>query len=242
MEPSNRKIVTRSPSRTVRIINLPSLLPAPVEAESSLEADFVQRAALIPGVVALIAQPFLLPVSPKGYTPDFLLSYSCCDHKAIIEIKVARKVARYQPLFDRAAAFLKEKGYAFYVVTEKVLRRENVDHRVSQILRYAKSSFSSAETSRAVQVLVAYPQGLPIGTLRNKAGVSRELILHLIACRRLTTGPRLLTDDAAVISCVPKQTHEAEKPLEAVLGIKPWIASNGENSFQPDSDDLRTGG
>lgn len=242
MEPSDRKIVTRSPSRTVRIINLPSLLPTPVEAESSLEADFVQRAALIPGTAALIAQPFRLPISPRGYTPDYLVSFSCCNAKAIVEIKIASKVARYQPMFDRAAFFLQEKGYAFFVITEKVLRLQGVDQRVSQILRYAKSSFPSADTSRAVQVLTDYPQGLAIGTLCKKAGVSRELILHLIARRRLTTGPRLLTDDAAVISCVPKRTHEAEKPLEIVLGITPWPANNGENSFQPDSDDLRTEG
>jgi hypothetical protein len=242
VEPSNRKIVTRSPSRTVRIINLPSLLPAPVEAESSLEADFVRRAVLIPGAVALIAQPFRLPVSPKGYTPDYLLSYSCYDKKAIIEIKIARKVARYQALFDRAAVFLNEKGYAFYVVTEKVLRRDGVDQRVSQILRYAKSSFPSADISRADQVLVDYPRGLPIGTLCKKAGVSRELVLHLIARRRLTTGARFLTDDAAVISCVPKRTHESERPLETILGTKPWPSSNRESLQEPDSEDLRTEG
>lgn len=240
MEPSNRKIVTRSPSRTVRIINLPTLLPHPVEAESSLEADFILRAALLPGTAALIAQPFHLPVSTKGYTPDYLLTFTCNDLKAVIEIKIESKVARYKPLFDRAARFLEDHGYTFYVVTEKVIRLNGIDQRVSLILRYAKASYPPAEIDRAIQVLVDYPRGLPIGTLRKKAGVSQEVLLHLIARRQLTTGPRFLTDDAAVVTCVPIRTHDAENPLETVLGITPWIASCGESSVQPDSDHQRT--
>lgn len=226
MEPSDRKIVTRSPQRTVRLINLPNLLPAPVEAESSLEADFVQRAALVPDTSTLIAQPFRLPVSPKGYTPDYLQTFSGCELKAVVEIKIARQLARYKSLFDDAAGFLREKGYTFYVVTEKELRRENINQRVTRVLRYAKAHHSQEVCARIEHVMAEYPKGLPIGSLCRKADVSRELILHLIANRRLVTGYRLLIDDAAVITLPCNPTASGRNPFEHALGISPWESTD----------------
>lgn len=236
MEPSKRKIVTRSPSRTVRIINLPPLLPAAVEAESSLEADFVQRAALLQSIAAVVAQPFRLPASPRGYTPDYLLTFTCCDLKAVVEIKIATKVEAYRPIFNVAAAFLKEKGYTFYVVTEKVLRLNEVDQRVSRILRYAKSTYPVADCNRTEALLASYPCGLPIGTLRRKAGVSRELLFHLIAHRRVTTGRRLLIDDSAIIRSIPTKRNTEGNPLETALGVTPWPVSSERSKALRDPD------
>jgi hypothetical protein len=222
MEPSNRKIISRSPSRTVRIINLPGLLQAPVAAESSLEADYVHRAALVPKTSTLLAQPFRLPISPKGYTPDYLQTFSNSTLKAVIEIKIERKLADYKSLFDSAAAFLRDKGYTFYVVTEKVLHCQNVDLRTKQILRYAKAVFPQPDCEHVEQLLAEYPEGLPMGTLRRKARISLELILHLIATKRISTGHRLLFDDSVVVKQAPKPGSCADNPLEEALGIKPW--------------------
>lgn len=225
MEASNRKIVTRSPKRTVRIINLPTLLPTPVAAESSLEANFVQRAALVPDTRALVAQPFRLPVTPNGYTPDYLQTFSNYDLKAVIEVKIARQLTRYKSVFDSAASFLRENGYTFYVVTEKVLRFEKIEQRISRILRYAKAIYPQEDCTRIEQMLTEYPKGLPIGSLCRKTGVSRELLLHLIANRRLSTGHRLLIDDAAVIT-LPRNLSASSNPLEDVLGIPSWESIN----------------
>lgn len=222
MEPSNRKIISRSPSRTVRIINLPGLLQTSVAAESSLEADYVHRAALVPKTNALLAQPFRLPISPKGYTPDYLQTFSDSTLKAVIEIKIERKLADYKSLFDSAAAFLREKGYTFYVVTEKVLQHHDIDQRAKLILRYAKATFPQPDCEHVEQLLAEYPEGLPLGTLRRKARISLELILHLIATGRISTGHRLLVDNSVVVRQPPKPGSSTDNPLEDALGIKPW--------------------
>lgn len=40
-----RAVVTRAPGRTVHLVNLPSIFGQSIECESSLERDFVLRAA-----------------------------------------------------------------------------------------------------------------------------------------------------------------------------------------------------
>ena len=222
LEPSNRKIVTRSPSRTVRLINLPALLPAPVEAESSLEADFVRRAVLIANTKNIVAQPFRLPVSPRGYVPDYLVIFSSENFKAVVETKIARKVDRYRPLFDRAADFLRQYGYIFYVVTEKILRHRKIDRRVARVLRYTKANYDPKDCERVENLLVDYPQGLSIGSLRKKADVTLDLLLHLISMRRLTTGTRILIDDTARINIQSTATTNTANQFETALGISPW--------------------
>ena len=61
-----RKVVTRSPARTVRLLHLPGLFKAPVECESSLERDFVYRASLCPGVADIRHQPFQLTLASRA--------------------------------------------------------------------------------------------------------------------------------------------------------------------------------
>lgn len=69
MEPSKRKVVHRAPAHTVRLIHLPHLQPTPVEADSSLERDFVQIVALFLFTHCIEHQPFSL--AERQYTPDF---------------------------------------------------------------------------------------------------------------------------------------------------------------------------
>lgn len=71
--PPARKVVTRAPHKTVRVLNLNGIFDRPVECESSLERDFVYRAALCPGVARLQHQPFGSSWSRDG--PTFLTSW-----------------------------------------------------------------------------------------------------------------------------------------------------------------------
>ena len=225
MQPSTRKIVTRSPSRTVRIINLRGILDVPVEAESSLEADYVLRSAFGPGKKKIIHQPFKLPVSPKGYTPDFLEETEEVDEKAVVEVKLEKRVAKYADLFDRAAEYLLPRNYKFYVLTEKHLRRDGIEERVRLLRRYAKAVFPAAERKRALDTLSGYPQGLAIGSLMRKARVSRELIVHLIAWKLLFSGHGLQLAESAIVILPNGASQDASMTLESWFGVAPWGAA-----------------
>ena len=222
MKPSTRKVVTRSPARTVRIINLRGILPHPVEAESSLEADFIRRAALKPATSAIVHQPFTLPVSPKGYTPDFLQTLETPTPKIVVEVKLEKKIAEYADLFDRAAEFLKTSDYTFYVLTERTLRKKKINGRALLILRYAKASFSSAERLRVTELLGEYSGGLPIGTVIRKAAVSRELVIHLVAWKTLTTGANLHIDDSAIVMLQKSVMNNEAFNFEHWFDVSPW--------------------
>lgn len=224
MKPSTRRIVTRSPSRTVRIINLREILDAPVEAESSLEADYVLRSAFGPGKKKIIHQPFKLPVSPKGYTPDFLEVTEEVDERAVVEVKLEKEVAKYTDLFDRAAEYLLPRNYKFYVLTEKHLRRDGIEERVRLLRRYAKAVFHSDERKRALDTLSGYPQGLAIGSLMRKARVSRELIVHLIAWKLLFAGHGLQLAKSAIVILPRGALQDASMTIESWFGVTPWGA------------------
>lgn len=217
-----RKVVKPAPPRTVRLLNLRWVLPHPVEAESKLEADFVRQAALSRVVRAITAQAFRLPVSPKGYVPDFLLD-TLHDRPMVVEVKLDRTVEEYRKLFDRAAACLAERRMTFAVATEKTIRNARLHERAALILRYAKAMYPAVDKDCAVDCVGSTTQGLPMGTLLKKTQFKRDLILHLIAHKALTTGPRLSLDDSAVVSLpVIHSEMSDEIQLARWLGIAPW--------------------
>lgn len=232
MKPSTRKVVTRSPHRTVRLLNLPGLLPAPVEAESSFEAAYVLRASLMPTCKSILGQPFKLPISPKDYTPDFLQTFVDPQLKpAVVEVKLAREVKKYVDLFDRTASFLKERNYEFYVITNRELFKNGIEERVQLIRRYAKATVPDNSQARIADVLSDHECGLPIGSVMRKAAVSLEIILHFLAMRVLTTGSKLIIDDSAVVRLSASAVMEREFSLARWFGVTPW----GEQSQHGDS-------
>ncbi|MHB1359386.1 MAG: Tn7 transposase TnsA N-terminal domain-containing protein [Rhodocyclaceae bacterium] len=230
MKPSTRKVVTRSPSRTVRILNLPGLLSGPVEAESSYEAAYVLRASLMPTCKAIFSQPFKVPVSPKGYTPDFLQTFSSPKFKpAIVEIKPESKVNKYVDVFDRAAEFLRQRDYEFYVITDRNLFKDGIEQRAHLIRRYAKATFPDMCWKRIKHALSDRDCGLPLGSLMRKAAASREAILHFLANRVLTTGPRLMIDDSAVIRLSASPVMGREASFAQWFGVTPWDEGRERN-------------
>ncbi|MGA0609451.1 TnsA endonuclease N-terminal domain-containing protein [Caldimonas sp. KR1-144] len=217
MNASARRVVTRSPARTVMLVNLPALLPHPVEAESSYERDFIRLAALYVGTRAIAHQPFRLSLAAGNYTPDFLVTFAD-GSKVVVEVKPQAKVEQHQQLFAEAADTLAERGLSFLVATERELRRERVNDRARLLLRYAKGQPAPSDLERVLQMFVEQPTGLPLGTLTKRARVTRETIFHLIAHRHLTTGRRLLLDDAVVVKTTT-QTKETTNAVQFAIWI-----------------------
>lgn len=91
--PAARKVVTRSPKRTVGLINCRWFQNQPIEHESRLEKHFVYRALLCPGLSKIQHQPFRLQLEKSGkyYTPDFLLFFTDGSH-IVVEVKRSEKV------------------------------------------------------------------------------------------------------------------------------------------------------
>lgn len=221
MKPSTRRIVTRSPARTVRLINLNGLLPGPVEAESTLEADFIMRAALNPAVKAILHQPFTIPVADGEYTPDFLLSL-IAGQPIVVEIKMASRLKSYADRFDAAAKYLHERGHRFYVLTERTIRDDKAHVRAELLRRYLKAVYPAAELQRALEVVQAHPSGIPLGTLTKKTNVRRDAVYHLIATRRLTTGARLNVSEAALVFVMHSEGKDDENCFDRWFGAAPW--------------------
>ncbi|WP_153117013.1 hypothetical protein [Rhodocyclus tenuis] len=224
MEKSDRKVITRSPSHGVAAVIAGGILNNYVEAESTLESDFIRRAALMPSHPKVFHQPFRLPISPKGYTPDFLLFFDSSGFKAVVETKMSMRIdAKYTELFDDAACFLRERGYIYFVVTEAELRHHGIHTRAKLLTRYAKQQVATSHADKIISIAASYPHGIPVGSLARKAQVPIHLILALVATGKLTTGPLLQTDASAIVNTLNDSKETADEILvRRWLGATPW--------------------
>jgi len=185
-DPPARKVVTRSPAKTVRVLNLAGIFDAPIECESKPERDFVYRAALCPSVCGLRHQPVKLTLkSGRMYTPDFLATHTC-GHRTIVEVKLGAKVAANKPLFDEAAAQLHTRDIDFLVLTEKAIRRRNLHDRAALILRYRKSVPDECASIRVIAALRnAGVDGAIAKELLNTCNVSMESLFSMLTKRAI---------------------------------------------------------
>ncbi|WP_288127095.1 hypothetical protein, partial [Thiomonas sp.] len=172
MEHASRKIVTRSPTRTVYILNLHGILPEPVECESNLERDFVLRASLHPLVSRITHQPFRLDLgNGHKYTPDFLISLAGTPCW-VVEVKIKRKVSAYTETFRLAATQLRAHELGFLVATECEIQADRIHERAAHLLRYLKATCDKDECERVMRCAAEYPRGIPLSALTGLASVS----------------------------------------------------------------------
>ena len=223
MENSDRKVITRSPSHGVHAICAGGLLDRHVEAESRLEAHFIRRTALIPSHPKIIHQPFKAPISPKGYTPDFLVFFPRSGFKAVVEVKISSRVDdEYLELFDLAANFFRHRGYVLYVVTDLELMLKEIHRRAKLLTRYAKDHVAEQISSRVMTLLTRSPKGIPLGSLARKAQIPQHKILTLIAHGVLSSGPRLQTDASAIVFQPTTEESDDEVFFCRWFGVEAW--------------------
>ena len=223
----SRKVVSRAPGRTVRVLNLPGLFRAPIECESSLERDFVYRAALCPGITCVLHQPFQIKLaSGRSYTPDFLTEHST-GGRTVVEVKLGTKVASLQSMFDDAAMQLHARGIRFVVLTEHAIREGKTHQRAAKVLRYRKSSICHEAHQRLIEALLQAPGGAAIGALAKRSAVTLEDVLHLLAVRQIVSS-RLLPLDGSARVFHPnfRETHH-ENSVEGWFGVEAWPAHAG---------------
>lgn len=222
MQPSTRRIVSRSPARTARLMCAGGLLQHQVEGESSLEADFVRRTALCPIAGQLVSQPFTLPVSVGGYTPDYAVYPIDGGPPFVFELKIERKVEANTDLFNAARDYLLKNGCGFYVLTEKHLRNQKVNERAKLLVRYAKAKHDRLRIVEVLNIVRHAGQAATIGSLITKYGVNRQLIYHLIATKHLTTGADLLVGDRDTVSVANVGGMGNENFFNYWFDASPW--------------------
>lgn len=221
-EPSARKVVTRSPRRNVGIINCRWFQNVPIEYESQLEKRFVYSTMLCPGVRQIRSQPFTMTLGKCKYTPDFLVDFGYM--KVVVEIKPASKVERYSARFDLAAEQLANRGVAFYVVTDAGIDRGYYARVAEQVIRYARSEIPEQEVRRALDT-VAPDAELSLADIQERAQVSRQVVLHMLAWRRLRIHPDDLIEDFARVSRCQLTPALDLTAFEQRFVAKPWTHS-----------------
>ncbi len=221
--PPARKVVTRSPKRTVGLINCPWFQAAAIEHESRLEKHFVMRAMLFPGLKLIEHQPFRLDLSGNGqsYTPDFLLT---CESgwRAVVEVKRSEKVKPLKSRFDEISALFRARGLPFYVVHHGQIEGERRAERACLIRRYGMLRIPAELNLRAVEYVQARASGVSIKTLMHKTGISRPQMYHLLAHRQIAINPRLLLSEGDLVFPINKEKTHAHIQFGDWFGCAPW--------------------
>lgn len=198
MEPSTREVVQRSPWRSVRLLNLPHLQPEAIEAETSLERDFVHCAALFNYTQKLAFQPFKLSLPLGTYTPDFLVMFRD-GSRAVVEVKADYFLESSHDLLEQAKAELHKHGLSYIVATDFLLRHDGLAERALYIRRYAKGASNEREWNIATSLLEGKNTGLPVGALV-ASGASLPTLLHAVCHRRLQLSADLQYEGAATFT------------------------------------------
>jgi hypothetical protein len=223
MEEATRKVVTRSPHRTVRLLHYPDLQAAPIECESALERDFVVVASLYPWVRSITHQPFKFKTSQGAYTPDFLIRFDD-GTAAVVEVKPREFVDKHAEKIKEAVAQLPGPRMKFFVVDEKFVQKKGVAKQASLIRRYAKARFPEADCQRVLGAVKSGHRTATIGSVTRRTGVPKETILHLLAHRRIACSVHPATGVGATLSHL---SHIQDEVSHAIhfgnwLGTTAW--------------------
>jgi hypothetical protein len=154
-----RQVVTRAPHRRVGYISCPWFQGEQIAYESLLEQGFVHIALLCPGVRAIQAQPFKLPLEGGAhYTPDYLLTFEDQRH-LVVEIKPSPYVPQHRSKLSEAAQMLRSSGYGFLICTEEQIQTGDRHRRASLILRHARSHGAGEHLATVREIIpkLAFP-------------------------------------------------------------------------------------
>jgi len=137
-----RKFTNRG-STTKVIGKFPSLKTGKtVWWESQIERDFIYMVEFDSDVVTYREQPLHINYTLNGkrhiYTPDFLVERS--DERQIVEVKPATEAGKpeYVMLFRSLIPIIREEGYRFVVVTDRVIRTQPRLDNIKFLWRYSR--------------------------------------------------------------------------------------------------------
>jgi len=216
-----RKVVTRSPKRTVGRINCRWFQDEPIEHESRLEKRFLLRSILYPSLAHIQHQPFRVSLGGREhYTPDFLLTFTNGD-RCVVEVKRAEKVKELISRFDQIAQRLAEEQLRFFVIHNGQIEGQLRAHRAGLLRRYATMPLP-ASIHQAVQLLVEkHAKGIPIKTVMDHTGAKSIQLYALVARRVVTVSAGLLLSEDDLLFPIDKELAHADQ-FGNWFGCAPW--------------------
>ncbi|MGM9516954.1 hypothetical protein ACS5PK_22100 [Roseateles sp. DB2] len=216
-----RRLVKPTTPRTVHLLNLRGILPAPVQAEATTESAFVLLAALCPACKHIASQPITVELDERRYTPDYRIETQQGE-LTFWEVKLEARIDSYRELFASAATHFHAAGQKFFAISERQLRRSRQHECARLVLRYGKARYPSESLHAAVSHMQALPKGLPLGDLMERVAVPKEHIFHLLAHRRLTFARGIsTTPDTQIIHPEFLEACDANY-LARWFGVSPW--------------------
>ena len=178
-----RKVVHRSPHRSVGILACSWIQEHAIEYESQLERRFLQQALILPIIKRVMHQPFRLEYLLEGkthtYVPDFLVHF-VDGTKAVIEIKPEKFLKGHRHKLEEAERILAEKDVPFLVITDAEIDDGVKAANASYLLRFARGSASVQAKERCLQALHVSNGALSLEHLILQAEVSEAEILHFV--------------------------------------------------------------
>lgn len=219
-----RRLIKPTTPRTVHLLNLRGILPAPVQSEAKTESAFVLLAALCPATTSIASQPERLALPGKTYTPDYLVR-TVDGGASYWEVKLEARIAKYRGIFGLAAAHLAERASPFFIVSEKTLYGGAVHLAARLVMRYAKASFPDVEVIKVINHMRSAPNGASIEELTTRLHATKELIFHLIARRLITFKETVST--APTTRLIHPDFMEMKNALHLAnwFGVSAWRAN-----------------
>jgi hypothetical protein len=219
-----RKVVTRSPHRSVGIIACSWIQDHPIEYESRLERCFVQRAITFPYLSAIEHQPFKLEYDCDGkmrsYTPDFLCRLTDGSH-LVIEVKPKKFVQKYLQPFDAAKQILGQENIAFSVCTDSSLDSPSSSN-AALVLRYARSQISASVRTDCLQFVASRGGSVATGELLDQGLATLPDVLYLIGRRELCLPSMKSLDPNVHVSLPQKDIQNGALLFLGWLGTTAW--------------------
>lgn len=185
---STRQVITRSPLRSVGIVNCRYFQAQPIVYESQLERAFVQLCLLCPGVTRIVAQPFrvnLDETKKRHYTPDYLVELEDGTF-LVVEVKILERIGKLEKRFNQINALLGSRNFPFTTADETQLYSDDKEKHAKAILRYVNWQVDPQVQKFVLQTLEEVEDvRISFSDLQAQSQCSTEDLLHLIAIRQI---------------------------------------------------------
>lgn len=210
-----RKVVHRSPVRSVGIVSAVWIEGGPFEHESQTEKGFLELIVPCPIVKRIDPQPFFVPLEPpeEGHTPDYLVTLKGGE-KAVVEVKPPRFVQKNAERFNRIAAVLARRSLPYYVMSHC----EPGDAEVEEAALWRRYSRTTVDEAAKRQTLSLAQAGESTLASLQAQGIRPSVIYHLLGRGLLVSSTGFhMTSQSRLFP------YEVEEHLDERIFFERWI-------------------
>lgn len=214
-----RKVITRSPHRSVGAVHEPWFQSEPIHHESWLEKQCIEILLLTPGVVRIESQPLTIQFGVQGtaqaYTPDLRITMSD-GSQALVEAKGRPYVRRFRELLDAGLRdAMRSLGIPLYLVPSDLLEPERTEQ--ASTMRAMARRTPPPGAMDALLAWAAQQHGATVGDAE-QAGHPLGHVGHAVGRRLLSVGPSFALEPQQPLQSIHDYEH---------LHIDHWLGYPG---------------